>query len=67
MLGNFLMLLLSSAFFKINCFKIFSQEHYQSVKRIWMDLGLSGSEVFAKVVSRQQKSLLAWKELIDSH
>ena len=53
------MLFLPSAnlfFFKINFFKKFFQEHYQSVKRL-------GSKLFAKVISRLQKLPLARKEL----
>ena len=62
MLGNFFMLLMSSAdFFKINLFKKFFQEYYQSVKQFGSRSGptdcrsWSGSKLFAKVISIQQK------------
>ena len=62
------MLLLSSAdFFKINFFKKFFQEHYQSDKQFESRSGLTlqrfGSKLFAKVISRRQKLPLAGKEL----
>ena len=47
-------------FFKINVFQKFFQEHYQSVKQFGSRSGpmfcwsLSGSKLFAKVISRQQ-------------
>ena len=50
-------------------FKNHFQECCQSVKRFGSRSGLmfcwssSGSKMFAKVISRQQKSPLAWKEL----
>ena len=66
MLGKFPRLLLSSAdFFKITFSEIFFQEHYQSVKQFGPRSGptfcrsWSGSKLFAKVISRQQKALLA--------
>ena len=48
------MLLLSFAdfFFKINFVKKFFQENYQNVKQFG---SRSGSKLFAKVISRQQK------------
>ena len=56
-------------FFKINFFKKFFQEHYQWVKRFGSKSGptfcrsWSGSKLFAKVISRWQKSSLARNEL----
>ena len=60
MLGNFSCFYVSSAdfFFKINFFKRFFQEHYQSVKRFGSRSGLTlclswyGFKLFAKVISR---------------
>ena len=55
-------------FFKINFFQAFFQEHYQSVKRSISRSGptfcryWSGNKLFAKVISRQQKSPLTRKE-----
>ena len=56
-------------FFKINIFKKFFHEHYQSVKQFGSRSGLtfcrpwSGSKRFAKLISRRQKSQQARKEL----
>ena len=56
-------------FFKINFFKKFSQEYYQSVKRFGSRSeptfcqSWSGSKLFPKVISRWQKASLARKEL----
>ena len=56
-------------FFKINVFKKFFHEHYQSVKLLGSRPGptfcrsCSGSKLFAKVISRRQKPPLARKEL----
>ena len=51
--GQFFMLLLSVAdfFSKLTFFKNFFQGHYQCFKRFG---SLSGSKLFAKVISRQQ-------------
>ena len=57
-------------FFKIKIFKKLFQEHNQSVKQFGSISGptfcksLSGSKLFAKVIGRRHKSLLARKELI---
>ena len=60
------MLLLSSAdFFQNNILKknlSGTLSHYQIVKQFGFRLG---SKLFAKVISRRQKSLLARKEFID--
>ena len=51
-------------FFKINLFKKFFQEHYQSVKQFGSRSGTmlcrcwSGSKLLARVISRRRKSLL---------
>ena len=56
-------------FFKINCCKKFFHEHYQNVKQFESRSEMtfcssrSESKLFVKVISRQQKSLLAGKEL----
>ena len=48
----------------LTSFKKFFQEHYQNVKRFESSLmSKLGSKLFAKVISRWQKSLLARKEL----
>ena len=67
------MLLLLSAdfFFMINILKKIFQEHYQSVKLFGSRSGFTDDlsvliwvqTVFAKVISRQQKSLLARERL----
>ena len=65
MLGNFFMLVLSSAdFFKINFFqKKHFQKRYQSVKQFGSSLSvLIGSNLFAREVNRQQKLPLTWKK-----
>ena len=71
MLGNFSCFhCFRLTFFKINFFKKFFWEHYQSGKQFGPRSGLtfchsrSWSKLFAKVISRQQKLLLARKELI---
>ena len=54
-------------FFKMNFFKKFFQEHYQSVKQFgsrsgpMFCLSRSGSKLLAKVMTRRQKSALARK------
>ena len=56
-------------FFKINFFKKFFQQNYQSGKQLGFRSGptfcrsWSGSKLFAKVISRRQKLQLAMKEL----
>ena len=49
-------LLLSADFFQNHLFKKFFQEHYQSVKQF------GSRSLFAKVISRLQKSPLAKKD-----
>ena len=64
------MLMLQSDFFQMNFFKKFFQEHYQchplgsrSGPTFWFCQSLSGSKLFAKIISRQQKLPLAGKDL----
>ena len=65
MLGNFFMLLLSSAdFFKTNFFKKTFQGHYQRDKWFGSRSALAGSKLFTKFISRRQDSLLAEKRLM---
>ena len=53
----------SAAFFSRLIFsKKIIQEHYQSVKQV--ESRYAGSELFAKVINRRQKSTLAGKGLI---
>ena len=69
MLVNFNDILLSVEIFNITSFKIFFQESHLSVNQLGSRLGWtfshasSGFKLFAKVVSRQQKSPLGGKEL----
>ena len=74
MLGNFSQLFCRLlTFFKLNFFKKFFQEHYQSVKQFGSRSGptlcwaWSGSKLFAKIISRRQKSPLPGKELISHY
>ena len=69
-LGDFCIHFLWSVdFFKIDFYKKIFQEYHQSVKQFGLRSGStffrarSGSKLFAKVISRRQKSPLAGKEI----
>ena len=66
MLGNFFMLLLSSADFFQNDFfkKNLLTDTPSEFQTVWIQ---SGFKLFAKVISRQQKLPLARKELLAFH
>ena len=60
----FFMLLLSSTDFSKLTFSAISFRNTIGVSNGLEPFSLTGSKLFAKVISRQQKLLLAWKQLI---